>query len=267
MAQPSIVPALQALLDRYVEQKEQDWTQHGKALPATNDGKIAATGVIDEMKAMGLKLGNGAGRSDGRSLASHHVQHLHRKPELVVKLNALGRKQGLKPLGSRAQADTNDLWVVLVEVLDRLQAAYLRQPEGKRNATLPLNPAGKVSLADMAGLLAEQLPGLERPVIFRGLHQEELTSEIGLVADRQGVCLPDEALSPGDEALRQRMVQQAKIAANDARAAAGARLAEARLREELAAAQTTIQRLQAQIESLHAQIGLMHSGIAIRGLQ
>lgn len=262
MPQRSIVPALQAALDTYVKRKERNWEQRREGLPATNDGKINATGVIEEMRGMGLKLGHGAGRASDKPLEHHHVQHLHKKPELVVKLNALGRKQSLKPLGIRSIPDFTDLREALAELLNDWQEAYLDQ----RAPTLPMNPAGEVCLAAIAGHLAECLPGLEKSVIFRALHQEELVSEIGLIADHQGVQLPAEAWSTGDEALRQRMTQHAKAAANDARAAAASRLSEAKLREELAAAQEKIQRLEAQVESLNTQMGLMRSGIVIRGL-
>lgn len=262
MAQQSIVPALQAALDTYVDRRERDWERQREGLPATNDGKINATAVIEEMMGMGLKLGHEKGRAGGRALEPHHVQHLHKKPELVVKLNALGRKQSLKPLGIRTVPDTADLREALAELLNEWQEAYLAQGA----PTLPMNPAGQVCVAAIVGHLARRLPGLEKSVIFRALHQEELASEIGLIADQQGVQLPQEVLSPGDEALRQRMAQQAKAAANDARAATASRLSEAKLREELATAHEKIQRLEAQLESLNTQMGLMRSGIVVRGL-
>lgn len=262
MPQQSIVPALQAALDTYVERKERDWELRQEGLPATNDGKINATGVIEEMRSMGLKLVRGTGWVGAKPLEHHHVQHLHRKPELVVRLNALGRRQNLKPLGSRSVLDTAEVQESLAELLNEWQATYLDQGA----PTLPMNPAGKVCLSAIAGQLAARLPGLEKSAIFRALHQEELASEIGLIADQQGVRLPAEALSPGDEALRQRMAQQAKAAARDARAATASRLSEAKLREELAIAQQKIQRLEAQVESLNTQMGLMRSGIVIRGL-
>lgn len=270
MAQPSIGPALQVALDIYVEMKAQQWAQHQKLLPATNDGKINAKGVIAEMIALGIKLTSGAGHARCRELEPHHVQHLHKKPELAVKLNALGQHQGLKPLGERsnAECEPESLQETLVTLLNELHEAYLHQPEVARRPTLPLDPIGNVCLGALAGLLSDRSHGIGRPAIFRCLHQENgLASEIGLIASQQGVYLPVAALSPGDESVRQRIASLARTAAQDARTATSSRLAERKLREELDSANKLIQQLSAQVESLNTQIGLMRSGIFVRGLE
>lgn len=266
MAQTSIVPALKEVLDTYVERKEAEWSKNRRRLPATNDGKINATAVIDEMRAMGLRLQIHKKSGKEKALENSHVQHLHKKPELAVKLNSLGKKQGLKPLGSRSLVNIHDIRDALADCLNDLHSSFVDQQADPKVPTLPLNPAGKVSLSELASMLEERIPGMGRASIFKGLHHDDLVLEIGLIADKQAVEMPEEVISPGDETIRQRMAVQAKNAASDARSAMASRMSEAKLLEELTAANEKIQKLQAKLDSLSSEIGLMRSGVFIRGL-
>jgi hypothetical protein len=144
--------------------------------------------------------------------------------------------------------------------LDKLETAYQSQPEGKRIATLPATNDGKVNVRALA-----QAIGLKQTQEKYLYEREELTSLINLVAEGQALLpIGARTMEVADKALKERLVQQAKTAKEDAQAATEARAAEQRLLDELSAALTEIEMLKAENMRLNAQLELIHAGMYVQ---
>lgn len=82
MARPStVIPRILAALTEFEAE--------GKMLPATNDGKVNVAGLCREL----------------RNVRDDDVQHFHKKEEIKQVVNTMAQKQGLLPVGYRAQGD------------------------------------------------------------------------------------------------------------------------------------------------------------------
>lgn len=147
--------------------------------------------------------------------------------------------------------------------LDELETAYQSQPEGKRKATLPATNDGKVNVRALA-----QAIGLKQTQEKYLFERDELTSLINLVAEGQSLLpIGARTMEVADKALKERLVQQAKTAKEDAQAATEARAAEQRLLDELCAAMTEIELLRAENTRLHAQLELIQAGMFVQVIQ
>lgn len=96
MGRPSIVPEIMATLEPWLDARMREWDAAPKAgrqptLPFTDDCKV-------NVRALTLTLG----------LRLSQEQHFYRHPELTSIVNAAAEAQGLRPIGSRTQADAED---------------------------------------------------------------------------------------------------------------------------------------------------------------
>ncbi|MBY6262337.1 hypothetical protein EI613_10500 [Azospirillum sp. 412522] len=150
---PSIVPDILALLQPYLEGREQAWLEQPEGrrvptLPATADG--VKVNVREIVKSLGCN--------------PNWEQHFYRKAELFGSINALAREQGLKGIGSRA-AEAEPEAVVkaviarqgsdnkrLAEQLAEAQAVIIRQQ--REIASLK----AQLGLAQDAGILLRTAP-------------------------------------------------------------------------------------------------------------
>ena len=144
--------------------------------------------------------------------------------------------------------------------LDERQAAYMQQPEGKREPTLPKTPDSKVNVRGIAAAIG--LRQTQEKYLFE---REELSSLINLVAEGQELLpIGARTAEAADAAIKQRLVQQAKTAKADAQGAVEARAREAALVEQLQEANATIASLEAVVMRLNAQLEMVHAGLMVR---
>lgn len=94
MPTPSIVPKILPLLEAYLEKVDELWSKQDThprtpTLPLCVDGKVNVTAIT---AALGLK--------------ESQVQHFHKHKELSDAVNTLCKVQGIKPIGSRVNDET-----------------------------------------------------------------------------------------------------------------------------------------------------------------
>lgn len=150
----------------------------------------------------------------------------------------------------------------LERYLEQVDAAYDCQAESDRMPTLPHTNDYKANVTAIGRAIG--LKDTQR----KYLHEHvELRSLIDLVADGQGLGLIGARLSTqedSDEALKARMRLQAKMAKEDAQAAAMASAQVASLMESLDIAYKQIAELSTEVQRYRAQIELMQSGIFVK---
>ena len=122
----TVVPDILALLEPWLASRIEAWQAQDTdgreaTLPATRDGKLNVRGVAREV-----------------GLRPSQEQHLFRHPELRTILNVIAAEQGLKPIGSKPEADE----------LDKEVAGRLRQIQARSS--------------DLAKVVAEQAATIER---------------------------------------------------------------------------------------------------------
>lgn len=157
---------------------------------------------------------------------------------------------------------------VIPEVRARLEAylnereeAYLAQPDGSREPTLPATPDGKVNVRAVAQAI--DLKPTQEKYLYERI---ELTQLVSLMAEGQGL-LPIGSrllLQAGDKALKERMVRQGQTAKVAAQAAVEAQAVHAELLEKLKLAVADNEALKAENSRLHAQIDAIHTGMFVR---
>jgi small-conductance mechanosensitive channel len=96
MVRRSIVFDILAILEPYLEAKDQEWValpdaEKHPTLPATIEGKVNVRALAAEL-----------------DLKPSAVQHFFNKRELAEPVNTLASVQGLKPIGSRALSQDED---------------------------------------------------------------------------------------------------------------------------------------------------------------
>jgi hypothetical protein len=144
--------------------------------------------------------------------------------------------------------------------LDQRQAEYMSQPEGSRTATLPKTADGKVNVRGIASAIG--LRQTQEKYLFE---REELSSLINLVAEGQELLpIGSRTSDAADNAIKERLAQQARTAKADAQGAVEARAREAALVEQLEEAQATIADLEATVMRLQAQLDMVHAGLMVR---
>jgi hypothetical protein len=148
----------------------------------------------------------------------------------------------------------------LEDYLERMQAAYLANPEEQRVPTLPSTPDGKVNVRAVAQAI--DLKQTQEKYLYE---RQELTSLINLVAEGQGLAPIGARLlvDAADKALKDRMVRTAQSAKANAQAAIEAQSATAELLEKLRDVVHENESLKAQNMRLQAQLDMIHSGMTV----
>jgi hypothetical protein len=149
----------------------------------------------------------------------------------------------------------------LEDYLERMQVAFLSRPEAQRVPTLPATPDGKVNVRALAQAI--ELKQTQEKYLYE---RAELTSLINLVAEGQGLMPIGSRLlvEASDQALKERLIRQAKSANSNARAAVEAQAATGELLEKLKDAVFEIESLRAENMRLKAQLDQIHSGLMVR---
>ena len=122
----TVVPDILALLEPWLASRIEAWQAQPSGareanLPATRDGKLNVRGVARDL-----------------GLRPSQEQHLFKHAELRTPLNVVAVEQGLKPIGSKPEADE----------IDKDVAGRLRQAQARSN--------------DLAKVVAEQAATIER---------------------------------------------------------------------------------------------------------
>lgn len=144
MAKPSIVPLIAAVLEPYLEERQQAWEAAGRrtpTLPATN-GKVNVRQVVLDLHA----------RDD--RIVPHHEQHLFTKPELRAAVDAIATQQGLATIGSRSAGGGDDAARRRISRLSD-EASDLRQVVAEREVVIDALRREVVSLRGQLSLLEE----------------------------------------------------------------------------------------------------------------
>jgi hypothetical protein len=92
VARPSILPTILAVLEPFLERRQQEWAgQVDAARAPTLPEVFGKVDVRNLVKALGLPLS--------------YEQHFYNKSELRTLVNSIAEGQGLKGIGSRAEMD------------------------------------------------------------------------------------------------------------------------------------------------------------------
>lgn len=148
----------------------------------------------------------------------------------------------------------------LEDYLERMQVAYVAVPEAARSPTLPATTDGKVNVRALAQAI--DLKQTQEKYLYE---RSELTSLINLVAEGQGL-LPIGArllVEASDQALKERLVRQAKAAKASAQAAVEAQSATAELLEKLSEVVHENESLKSENMRLKAQLDMIHAGMMV----
>ena len=151
----------------------------------------------------------------------------------------------------------------LERYLEIVETAYLAQPKSNRKPTLPHTTDFKANVAAIAAALEPPLTDGQSKYLHR---HDELKNLVNLVAEGQGLR-PIGARTQedaADEALKARLVMQAKSSKEDAQAAVEAKAREAALTMELQKALHLIADLEDENMRLRAQLDLARSGMLVR---
>lgn len=144
--------------------------------------------------------------------------------------------------------------------LDERQTEYLKLPEGSRTATLPRTLDSKVNVRGIAKAIG--LRQTQEKYLFQN---DELSSLINLVAEGQELLpIGSRTADVADNAIKERLAQQARSAKADAQGAVEARARETALVAQLEDAQLTIASLEAKVMRLQAQLDMVHAGFLVR---
>ena len=148
----------------------------------------------------------------------------------------------------------------LEDYLERMQAGFLAMPEAQRVPTLPSTADGKVNVRALAQAI--DLKQTQEKYLFE---RAELTSLINLVAEGQGLRPIGSRLlvDASDQALKDRLVRQAKTAKANAQAAVEAQSSTTELLEKLREAVLDNESLKAENIRLKAQLDMIHSGMMV----
>jgi hypothetical protein len=148
----------------------------------------------------------------------------------------------------------------LEDYLERMQMAFLAQPEKQRAPTLPATSDGKVNVRALAKAIA--LKQSQEKYLYE---RQELTSLINLVAEGQGLMPIGSRLlvDASDKALKDRMSRTTQSANASAQAAVEAQSATAELLEKLKETILENESLKAENMRLKAQIDMIHSGMMV----
>lgn len=144
--------------------------------------------------------------------------------------------------------------------LEKVEAEYEAQPDGKRRPTLPHTTDYKVNVTALATAI-----GL-RETQRKYLHErDELRSLVDLIAEGQGLLpIGARTLDLADKKVKDRLVMQAQAARADAQAAVESKAREQELVEQLAKSNSHIEELQGEIMRLRAQLDLVAQGLYVR---
>lgn len=148
----------------------------------------------------------------------------------------------------------------LKNYLDRMQAAFIAMPEAQRVATLPSTPDGKVNVRAVAQAI--NLRQTQEKYLFSN---KDLSDLINLIAEGQGLRPIGSRLlvDASDQALKDRLVRQAKTAKVNAQAAVEAQSATSELLEKLREVVLDNESLKAENLRLKAQLDMIHSGMMV----
>lgn len=148
----------------------------------------------------------------------------------------------------------------LEDYLERMQSAYLAQPEDQRAPTLPATPDGKVNVRALAQAI--DLKQTQEKYLYE---RQELTSLINLVAEGQGLAPIGSRLlvDAADKALKDKLVRTAQSAKANAQAAIEAQSSTAELLEKLLDVVLENETLKAENMRLKAQLNMIQSGMMV----
>lgn len=149
----------------------------------------------------------------------------------------------------------------LEDYLDRMEVAFLAKPSAQREATLPSTSDGKVNVRALAEAI-----GLKKTQEKYLYERKDLTDLINMMAEGQGLRPIGSRLlvDASDQALKDRLVLQAKTAKVNAQAAVEAQSATSELLEKLREAVLDNESLKAENIRLKAQLDMIHSGLMVR---
>ncbi|MYN46769.1 hypothetical protein GTP23_17135 [Pseudoduganella sp. FT93W] len=145
--------------------------------------------------------------------------------------------------------------------LNECEAAYLQQPEGMRQPTLPSTPDGKINVRAVAQAI--DLKTTQEKYLYERV---ELSQLVNLVAEGQGLLPIGARLlqSAGDSAIKERMVRQAQDAREASQSATEALAVQAELLQKLQEASHAIEVLNAENLRLRAQLDAVFNGVLLR---
>lgn len=145
--------------------------------------------------------------------------------------------------------------------LNECESAFLSQPEESRRPTLPSTADGKVNVRAVAQAI--DLKTTQEKYLYERV---ELSQLINLMAEGQGLLPIGSRLlqSAGDNALKERLVRQAKDARNASQTAVEAMAVQAELLQKLQDATSAIEILNAENLRLRAQLDAVFSGVMIK---
>jgi hypothetical protein len=145
--------------------------------------------------------------------------------------------------------------------LNEREEAYLANPNGSREPTLPSTPDGKVNVRAVAQAI--DLKVTQEKYLYE---REELCSLVNLVAEGQGLLPIGSRLTQeaGDKVLKERLVRQAQSAKASAQAAVEAQAVQGELLQKLQEAVAEIETLKTENVRLYAQLEAVHAGMFVR---
>lgn len=154
-----------------------------------------------------------------------------------------------------------DVRVRLEAYLNEREEAYLAQPPGSREPTLPSTPDGKVNVRAVAQAI--DLKQTQEKYLYERV---ELSQLVSLMAEGQGLLPIGSRLSvqAGDKAFKERLVRQAQTAKDAGQAAVEAQAVHAELLEKFKVTVADCEALKAETSRLHAQLDAIHTGMFVR---
>lgn len=151
--------------------------------------------------------------------------------------------------------------VRLTNYLNNCEEAYLEQPEGQRRATLPVTPDGKINVRALAKAI--ELKETQEKYLYE---RAELTQLINLMCEGQGLLPIGSRLTQtaSDNAIKERLIAQAKAARDASQAVVEAQAAQQELLDKVGALTVELEHVKAENKRLHAQIDAIHEGIYLK---
>lgn len=142
--------------------------------------------------------------------------------------------------------------------LDKIEAEYLTQGDSNRLPTLPRTPDGKVNVRAVAS--AVDLTVNQEKYLYE---RKELTDLINCIAEGQGLLPIGSRLhqTAADQAIKERLVRQAKSAQEASQAAVEAASAQDELLNRIALLSSELEKAKAEIVCLREQLAMVQEGI------
>lgn len=146
----------------------------------------------------------------------------------------------------------------LEEWLDQMESQYLSQPDGQRQATLPVTTDGKVNVHAVA--VAIGLTNNQEKYLYE---RKELADLVNCVAEGQGVMSIGSRVNQteADKAIKERLIRQSKSAQQANQAAVEAISAQEELLDRIHSLSVDLETAKAEIERLRARLHAIENGI------